>query len=165
MKMMRRNVNKLYVFNEAFSIIKFIFQVLCLIVLIYQFIDITNTYLNFSYEVKLSVNNYNSLSLPSITFCLRKDNFWHKKNFKSIDNEVNKTMEIIDNKTYLRQNFDLTINSSSIISCFLNIKNQESFDNCERVGRVAEFLSKREKFEKCFTFFNIKKMNGLLTIV
>ncbi len=160
--MMRRNRNKLFVFNDTFSIIKFIFQVLCFIILIYQLIDITNTYLNFPYEVKLSVIDYNSVSLPSITFCLRKDHFWHKRNFKSIYNEVNKTMEIIDNKTYLSQIFDLTINSSSIISCFLNIKNKESFDNCERVGRVAEFLSKSEKFEKCFTLFNINKMNKSL---
>ncbi len=56
----------------------FIFKVLYLVVLIYQIIDTTNIY---PCEVKLNVTDYDSLNLPSITFCLKSDIFWDR--FKS----------------------------------------------------------------------------------
>jgi hypothetical protein len=70
-----------YVTKNVFSLLKFIFKVLCLVVLIHQIVDITNIYLQFPYEVKLNVTDYDSLNLPSITFCLKSDIFWDR--FKS----------------------------------------------------------------------------------
>ncbi len=80
--MMRRNENKLFVSKIVFALIKFIFQVLCLLILIYQLFDITNTFLDFPQEVRCNVIDYDGLNLPSITLCLRKDKSWHKINYK-----------------------------------------------------------------------------------
>jgi hypothetical protein len=33
-------------------------------------------------------------------------------------------------------------------------------DNCEHVGKIAEYLSKNKYFEKCFTYFNINKIDS-----
>jgi len=83
-KIMQRNNNKLFFTTYAFSLFQLIFQVLCLSILFYQFIDITNIYLNFPYEVKLNVSDYKGLNLPSVTFCLKNDKFWNKGNHKII---------------------------------------------------------------------------------
>jgi hypothetical protein len=79
---MRRNTNKSFILKNILLYLKLIFQVLCFIILIYQFIDITNLYLNFPYDVKFDVKDYKGLDLPSVTFCLEKDNLWSKTNFK-----------------------------------------------------------------------------------
>ncbi len=83
---MRRNSNESFGLKNALFYLKFIFQVLCFIFFIYQFIDITNVYLNFAYDVKFDVKDYKSLDLPSVTFCLKKDIFWNKRNYKSMKN-------------------------------------------------------------------------------
>ena len=70
----------------SFYLFKFIFQILCFGLLSYQFLDITNSYLSFPYEVRQEINDYNGFSLPSITFCLKRDNIWLKKNYKSKKN-------------------------------------------------------------------------------
>jgi hypothetical protein len=51
--------------------------------LIYQLIEITDDYLNFPFGVKLIIKDSNDLSLPSITFCLKRDDFWQKRSFES----------------------------------------------------------------------------------
>ncbi len=67
--------------KSLFSLFKFTFNVLCLTLLLYQLIDITNNYLEFLHEVKLEINDdYFGIDLPSITFCLKRDDFWSKKN-------------------------------------------------------------------------------------
>lgn len=80
---MRRNQKNIYVLEIIVKLIKFIFQILFFSILIYQLIEITNNYLNFPYEVKLNVKDSNDLNLPSITFCLKKDNLRRKSNFES----------------------------------------------------------------------------------
>jgi hypothetical protein len=86
---MQRNNNKLLVLKYTFSLFEFIFQILCLSILFYQFIDITNNYLNFAYEVKLNVSDYKGLNLPSITFCFKNDKFWQKSNYKNFCIKLN----------------------------------------------------------------------------
>jgi hypothetical protein len=81
---MRRNTTESFVLRIALFKLKLIFQALCLIILIYQFIDITSIYLNFPYEVKSNVEDHKGLNLPSITFCLKRDHFWKKTNHKSM---------------------------------------------------------------------------------
>ncbi len=83
LKMIRIKTKKSCIHKNAFYLLKFIFQILCFGILLYQFIDITNVYLNYPYEVKLSIKSYSGLSLPSITFCLKRDHFWIKNNFQS----------------------------------------------------------------------------------
>ncbi len=83
---MLENWTKILTAKNAISFFKFIFQVLCFIILIYQFVDITNRYLDFPYDVKLNLKDFNGLDLPSITFCLRRDVLWEKTNFQSISN-------------------------------------------------------------------------------
>ncbi len=80
---MKIKLKEFFDWNHLFCLLKIIFQVLCLIILLYQFIDITHTYLNFCYEIKLSVDENNDLNLPSITFCLKRGDYWLNENFKS----------------------------------------------------------------------------------
>ncbi len=80
--------NESYICKNAFYLFKFIFQLLCFGILLHQFIGITNVYLNFAYEVKLDIKDYSSLSLPSITFCIKRDHFWLKKKFESMRNLI-----------------------------------------------------------------------------
>ncbi len=75
--------NESLVYKKSFKLFKFIIQILCSGILLYQFIDITNVYLSFPYEVKLEIKDYSGLNLPSITFCLKRDHFWLKKKFES----------------------------------------------------------------------------------
>ena len=55
-----------------FNLIKLFFKLLCIILLIYQLIEITYDYLSFPFEVNLNINNENDIELPSITFCLER---------------------------------------------------------------------------------------------
>jgi hypothetical protein len=48
--------------------------------LIYQLIEITVDYLNFPHGVKLIINDSNALNSPSITFCLKSDDFLSNAN-------------------------------------------------------------------------------------
>ncbi len=61
---------------------------MCLIVLMHQIIEITNIYLNFPFEIKLDVSDYNGLNLPSISFCSRKGILWQKLEPKSKSNKI-----------------------------------------------------------------------------
>ncbi len=83
--------NESHIYKKCFNLLKFIFQILCFGILFYQFIDITNVYLNFPHEVKLDIKDYSGLSLPSITFCLKRDHFWLKKKFGSKKKFINLT--------------------------------------------------------------------------
>ncbi len=83
---MRRNSNEFLVLRIALFYLKFTFQVLCFIILIYQFIDITNKYLNFAFDIKFNLKGYKSLDLPSVTFCLKNDIFWNRKNYECMKN-------------------------------------------------------------------------------
>jgi hypothetical protein len=56
--------------------------VLCLIILIYQFIDITNIYLNFAHEVKFNVEDFKGLNLLSIFFTSKENIFGTKQVIK-----------------------------------------------------------------------------------
>jgi hypothetical protein len=80
-----------HIYKKCFNLLKFIFKILCFGILFYQFIDITNIYLNFPHEVKLVIKDYSGLSLPSITFCLKRDHFWLKKKFGSKKKFINLT--------------------------------------------------------------------------
>ncbi len=82
-KMLRIKKNESNIYKNGFHLFKFIFQILCFGILFYQFIDITNVYLNFSHEVKLDIKDYSGLNLPSVTFCLKRGNIWIKKKFES----------------------------------------------------------------------------------
>lgn len=79
LKMIRIKTKNSFIHKNAFYLLKFIFQIFCFGLLLYQFIDITNVYLNFPYEVKLNVTNDNSIAMPSITLCLNRSSFYHKK--------------------------------------------------------------------------------------
>ncbi len=79
----KKNKFNINIYKNGLHLFKFIFQTLCFGILLYQFIDITNVYLNFPHEVKLEIKDYSGLNLPSITFCLKRDHFWLKKRFKS----------------------------------------------------------------------------------
>jgi len=81
--MLRIKKNESNIYKNGLHLFKFIFQILCSGILLYQFIDITNVYLSFPYEVKLEIKDYSGLNLPSITFCLKRDHFWLKKKFES----------------------------------------------------------------------------------
>jgi hypothetical protein len=83
LKMIPIKTNELHIYKKCFNLLKFIFQILCFGILFYQFIDITNVYLNFPHEVKLDIKDYSGLTLPSITFCLKRDHFWLKEKFES----------------------------------------------------------------------------------
>ncbi len=87
-KMLRIKKNKSNIYKNGFHLFEFIFQILCFGLLSYQFLDITNVYLSFPYEVKQEINDYSELNLPSITFCLKRDNIWLKKNYKSKKNSL-----------------------------------------------------------------------------
>jgi hypothetical protein len=86
--MLRIKKNKSNIYKNGFHLFEFIFQILCFGLLSYQFLDITNVYLSFPYEVKQEINDYSELNLPSITFCLKRDNIWLKKNYKSKKNSL-----------------------------------------------------------------------------
>jgi hypothetical protein len=62
LKMIRIKTKKSCIHKNAFYLLKFYFQILCFRILLYQFIDITNVYLNFPYEVKLSIKSYSGLT-------------------------------------------------------------------------------------------------------
>ncbi len=81
--MIRIKKIKSYIHRNVFHLFKFVFQVLCFVILFYLFIDITNAYLHFPHEVKLNIKDYSGLTLPSVTFCLKRDNIWLKKKFES----------------------------------------------------------------------------------
>jgi hypothetical protein len=69
--------------KNLFQLFQFLFQVFCFIILIYQLIEIADDYLKFPFGVKLIIKDSNDLSLPSITFCLKRDDFWQKRSFES----------------------------------------------------------------------------------
>ncbi len=77
------NQNSFSVKKNSLLLFKFIFQVICLCILFYQFIGITNDYLNFPYDVKLNVKDNHDLSFSSVTFCLKSVGFWRIKNFEN----------------------------------------------------------------------------------
>ena len=77
------NRNNFSVTKNAFLLFKFIFQVLCLCILLYQLIGITTNYLNFAYDVKLNIKEKNDLKVPSVTFCLKRHGLWRVRNFQS----------------------------------------------------------------------------------
>ena len=77
------NQNNFSVTKNAFLLFKFIFQVLCLCILLYQLIEITTNYLNFAYDVKLNIKEKNDLKVPSVTFCLKRHGLWRVRNFQS----------------------------------------------------------------------------------
>ncbi len=68
---MQTNKIKLICLRNRFSLIKYIFQIF-FIILIYQFIEITNNYLSFPNEVEIDLNEGKTIELPSITFCLSR---------------------------------------------------------------------------------------------
>jgi hypothetical protein len=77
--MLRIKKNESNIYKNGLRLFKLIFQTLYFGIFLYQFIDITNVYLNFPHEVKLDIKDYSGLSLPSVTFCLKRDNIWLKK--------------------------------------------------------------------------------------
>ncbi len=49
-----------------------------------------------------------------------------------------------------------------MISCSLRNETNSNLKHnikCEHIGSILEFMSRREQFEKCFTFFNINQMD------
>jgi hypothetical protein len=180
-------MSKIFKLKILFSFLKLTFNLFCSTVLTYQLIDITNKYLEFSHEVKLEIiDDYYGIDLPSITFCLRRDDFWNKHNFENkisyVNNPLNyynfdklcksKCLKVSDktadqiikdeNITSFYQLFDITVNLSSILKCSLISLDANHIvikTKCELLGTTAEFLSKSSNFEKCLTFFNINYRN------
>ncbi len=76
---MLENVKRLFKTKNIIIFFKTVFQLCSLVIFIYRFIDITNSYLNFPYDVKLNVTDDNSIDMPSITLCLNRSSFYHKK--------------------------------------------------------------------------------------
>ncbi len=77
---------------------------------------------------------------------------------------IDKTGDIFieNNYNYFHQLFDSKLDLTSNIICYLNLRSERDIqfiDKCEKIGRIAKFLSKRTEFEKCFTYFNINQMN------
>jgi hypothetical protein len=168
--------------SSPIFLIKILFQTFCFAVLIYQTIDITKSFLNFEFEVKLKVNYEKTVKLPSISLCLKK-NILILMNYEKKFIISNDSLDPFENEDYvekliqieelingsrlknLKQLFDKTINFTKIAKCFANLnsmnsKDENFSDNCEIIGKVAEFFRKTPKLEKCFTFFNINLRNN-----
>jgi hypothetical protein len=154
----------LFSFKNTFFLLKNIFRFCCLIVFIYQFIEITNNYLSFPIEIKLNISDENAIDLPSVTFCLSKSKSWNKKNSTDFDSYSSiKKSELLnssgdeDNNYTFNQIFDQSIDLSSAIDCSVAlIVNENKFYNkCEKIGRNSKFISSNSHYGKCFTYFNI----------
>jgi hypothetical protein len=165
--------------SSPIFLIKILFQTFCFVILIYQTIDITKSFLNFAFEVKLKVNYEKTVELPSISLCLEK-NILILMNYEKKFTIYNDSLDSFENEDYiekliqieelingsklknLKQLFDKTTNLTKLTKCFanLNSKDENFSDNCKIIGKVAEFFRKTPKLEKCFTFFNINLRNN-----
>jgi hypothetical protein len=97
-------------------------------------------YLSFPIEVKLDLNKENTIELPSVTFCLKRDDFWHKK---TIDGFIEDK-----NYTHFNQLFDKTVNFSSVLKCLLISNDEKDIkynEKSEHLGKNVEFLSKSSR--------------------
>jgi hypothetical protein len=152
------NIKKdLFSFKNTFFLLKNIFRFCCLIVFIYQFIEITNNYLSFPIEIKLNISDENAIDLPSVTFCLSKSKSWNKKNSTDFDSYSSiKKSELLnssgdeDNNHTFNQIFDQSIDLSSAIDCSVAlIVNENKFYNkCEKIGRNSKFISSNSHYGK-----------------
>ncbi len=70
-----------------------------------------------SFAIEQKLESY-GIRLPSITFCLKRDDFWHKK---TIDGFIKDK-----NYTHFNQLFDKTVNFSSVLKWLL-ISNDEKY--------------------------------------
>jgi hypothetical protein len=160
-------------FESSFYSIKYAFNLICFILLVYQFIEITYDYLNFPIEVNLKLRNENTFDLPSITFCLKRSFCWRTAKSNN-DSEVQiesclsrehkyyrntqESNDKIHNYDNFGQLFQITGNLSSLMECSIILNAGEeriNFNDCKNFGKVDEFVSKKSDYEKCFTFFNI----------
>jgi hypothetical protein len=160
---------------NLYYLIRLLIKILCINILIYQSIDLTNTYLSFPFEVKLGLNFDNRVQLPSITICLKRSKFWLKNvrsresnhilyncdGFSCVANQSIAGEKKDENNYYnFKQLFDITPNLSSIIGCSLSLKinNVNKYLNdCKSIGYIAEYMSKKNDYEKCFIYFNINQ--------
>jgi hypothetical protein len=175
---MLEKVKRLFRTKNIITFFKTVFQLCSLVIFIYQFIDITNLYLNFPHEVQLNVTDDNSIAMPSITLCLNRSSFYHKMifsrnltKFESLSNiyeeidyfqELKSTLDV-NNYTNFQQLFDITVNLTSLIECSMKIKMNDRIKelmDCKLLGKVLEYMSGDEKMEKCFTFFNLNKLEN-----
>jgi len=138
------------------TIVKFIFQFLCLIALIYQLIELTNNYLNFDFEIKLDITEEKKYDLPSITICI-KSNINSNKIDESSVKEVNETLN-----SYFYEYKNLT----EILDCYVfsdKYNNKLIIKKCKLYGKVLEYISVRDELLKCFTYFNKIHLNSKST--
>ncbi len=64
------------------------------------------------------------------------------------------------NYTTFHQLFDIRANLSSVLKCSLISSNEKQIitnQNCDLIGKPAQFLSKYLRFDNCLTFFNINQ--------
>jgi hypothetical protein len=119
---------------------KYVLKSICLIIMIYQIIDITVMYLNFPFNVNIEVKNMMYSKIPSISFCNsgndRVDNF-----------ENNSSLDLIQ-----------FLNRSASIGQISNGKvNKISINDCETFTKIVE-KSNFKEFGKCFIYFNSKSL-------
>jgi hypothetical protein len=136
------------------KILKYIYQFLCIIALIYQIIELTNNYLSFDFEVKLDIIEENEYYLPSITICIKS----------SINS--NKLKQNLENNTKtINQFFYTTKNLTEILNCFVysHKYNKQLFKKCKEFGIVLEYISFRDELLKCFTYFNKNHLSNKST--
>jgi hypothetical protein len=151
---------ELFSIKNTFSLLKNM-SGFCLIVFIYQFIEITNNYLSFPIEVKLNISDENTIDLPQITFCLCKSKSWNKKNSTHFQFEESFGEEF-SNYTF-RQIFDQSFNLSSALDCSGTLIDNDNkyYNKCEEIGQIFEFISGNSEYGNCFTYFNINyRMNS-----
>jgi hypothetical protein len=115
---------------------KYALKSICLIVMIYQIIDITVMYLNFPFNVNIEVKNIGHSKIPSISFCKLGNDF---ENNSSSD-----LFELMNCSARIGELSDGKVNKISISDCKTFTKVIEKFDSQE-IG-------------KCFNYFNSKSL-------
>jgi len=115
---------------------KYALKSICLIIMIYQIIDITVMYLNFPFNVNIEVKNMMYSKIPSISFCKLGNDF---ENNSSSD-----LFKLLNCSARIGELSDGKVNKSSI-------------SDCKTFTKVIEKLNSQE-IGKCFIYFNSKSL-------
>jgi hypothetical protein len=112
---------------------KYVLKSICLIIMIYQIIDITVMYLNFPFNVNIEVKNMVYSKIPSISFCKLGNDF-----------ENNSSSDLFDCSARIGELYDGKVNKISI-------------NDCKTFTKVIEILDS-QGIGKCFNYFNSKSL-------
>ena len=82
--------------RKVFYYAKNLFRLFCVIILIYQILNVTIEYLSYPFDVTIAVNNdINHFELPSISICTLSQYIWNKT---IIDNKFPNIIKQIEEK-------------------------------------------------------------------